>query len=439
VSIISSELSGLERTDLRKSFGPIEAPERMILLDVLRGFAIFGILVANNLGTGPYLDFSLTSLERFSANLIEILVRDKFWPLFALLFGIGFAVQLERADARNAGIWKPYLRRLLFLALIGGVLQLFIEVPQLLQLAITGVPMLVIGYILRHRPRRVLQWCILAVCLIGLSVSIPRDLRWLNPVTGRQPQLTSEEVTQRIEIWRDRREQNQARATEWNLDRLSPNIRSVLRSYRDIPLDVVLARRLHIFLLFYMLIGMLIWRSKVLHEASQRRRVFLHFLAWSLPIGIAAAVFVNAVQMAGTQASQLGLGKYPSFFSSLIFNPMRIVASLGMALTYVAGITLLMQRIIWARVLIIFSPVGRMALTNYIFQALFPAIIFGSYTPAIVPPASVNYMERIIVLIVIFGIQVVLSQVWLRFYKFGPLEWLLRSLTYWRRQPMRNR
>lgn len=436
--MISSESPAAVVKDLQKSFGPVEVTERMILLDVLRGFAIFGILVANNVKIMDlYLGLLPSAIERFFANLVEILIRDKFWPQFALLFGIGFAVQLERAASRNASILAPYIRRLLFMALIGGALKLFIEVPQLIQLAIAGVPMLIIGYILRHRPQRILMFCIVAVCIIGLSVSIPQQFQ--NQTARQQTTLTKEEITQRIEKMHIQSEQNNGHAREWKLEKIGSHIQMSIQEFRDLPLDIILARRLHIFLLFYMLIGVLIWRSRFLHEANKRKRVFLLIFAVSLPISITAAIFVKSVQIAGFQYARLGMGNSPSFLCTLMYWPMAVVASLGMALSYVAGLALLMQRAIWARVLMIFSPVGRMAFTNYVLQALLPAIVFGLYTPAIIPTANISYVKRIVVLIVIFGIQVILSHIWLKFYRFGPLEWVLRSLTYWRRQPMRNR
>lgn len=420
-----------------ESLRPVGPRDRLLLLDVLRGVAVLGMLLANN-NPGAYTQFLLPSaLDRFIANLIEVLVRDKFWPLFALLFGIGCAIQIERADSRRISIVRPYLRRLWFLALIGGVLQCFIDVPQLLHLAIAGLPMLVIGHALWRRPRRALLVCVLALCGVCLGLSIRRDLAAYSPVVG-QPELSAEEVSRRIEQFRGRAERSQARDATWSLDRFGPRALDVLRSYQALPMDVVRARGIHLYLLLYMLTGLLLWRTELLQEAGRRRRAFLCLLAVSLPIGIAAAIFTNAVQVAGTQAVRLGLGPYPSRFSVLLLSPTRLVASAGMALSYVAGLALLMSHAGWARALTLLAPVGRMALTNYAVQALWPALVFGFYTPALVPLRSLSGPERMAVLIGLFGVQIVFSRAWLRFCQFGPLEWLWRSLSYWELQPMRR-
>jgi uncharacterized protein len=416
-------------------FGPVKPQERVKLLDVLRGFAIFGMLLANN-NAGAYTEFLLPSaLDRFTVNLVEILVRDKFWPLFALLFGVGFTIQLDRAGARNVSILIPYLRRLLFLALIGCVLGLFINVPQLLHLAIAGVPMLFIGYALRRRPHSWLLAAALAVCVVSLSVYIPRDVARARGLSGLSA-VTEEEAAVRIEQFRDRDERYEARDVSWSLDRFGPHARAALRSYVSLPVDVARARGLHHYLLLYMLVGILLWRTGVLQEASRHRRLFTCVLAVSLPVGVGAAIFVNAVQHAAT-LTRFGLAAYPSHLSILILAPSRLLASLGMMLAYIAGIALLMQRSIWAQVLNVLSPIGRTALTNYAVQALWPAVLFGFYTPG-VPLGSMGSLERITVLISLFGLQVVFSRAWLRSYRFGPLEWLWRSLTYWQLQPMRR-
>jgi uncharacterized protein len=137
--------------------------------------------------------------------------------------------------------------------------------------------------------------------------------------------------------------------------------------------------------------------------------------------------------------TQLGLGSYPSQLARILFAPLLIVAAFGMDLAYLAGIALLMQRPAWAKLLdYVFAPVGRMALSNYALQALIPALLFGHYTPGI-QRESLGNVLCIVVLIAVFGLQVLFSRAWLMVYRFGPLEWLWRSLTYWRLQPMRSR
>ena len=119
---------------------------------MLRGFAILGILFVNYdvAGFNTPVVFP-AALDRFGHTLIFVLGWEKLWPLFAILFGTGFAIQLERAEARGINIIPTYLRRLFFMVVIGGILGLMINVLVLLLLARAGVVMLFIGYALRRR------------------------------------------------------------------------------------------------------------------------------------------------------------------------------------------------------------------------------------------------------------------------------------------------
>jgi uncharacterized protein len=117
-----------------------------------------------------------------------------------------------------------------------------------------------------------------------------------------------------------------------------------------------------------------------------------------------------------------------------------VAYSLGvapLALAYAAGIALLWQRDWWQRRLTTVAPAGRMALTHYLLQtviaiALFYGIGFG-WTGKVGPVLVV------VLAVVVFGAQVQLSALWLRHFRYGPVEWLWRSLTYGKRPPMRLR
>ncbi|HEX8114618.1 MAG TPA: DUF418 domain-containing protein, partial [Kofleriaceae bacterium] len=110
------------------------------------------------------------------------------------------------------------------------------------------------------------------------------------------------------------------------------------------------------------------------------------------------------------------------------------LALLAQVAMYVAGIVLLMQRPAWRRVLVVIAPVGRMPLTTYLMQSLICTSLFYGWglawtTP---PPAACVGLG-----LAIFAVQIVIAHAWLRWFRFGPAEWLWRSIVYWRLQPMR--
>jgi uncharacterized protein len=186
-----------------------------------------------------------------------------------------------------------------------------------------------------------------------------------------------------------------------------------------------------------MLVGLFLWQNILIGGVTMRRKLFLRIFLLSLPLGFGTAVLYNQVDHAWALTS-LGMGAFPSPITRILFPLVYLVASLGMDLAYLSGIALLLMRSIWMKVLNIFVAVGRMPFTNYVLQALIPALLFGQYTPGFQKEAMGNVL-CIVVLITVFGFQVLFSQAWLRHFRFGPFEWLWRSLTYWRLQPMQNR
>jgi uncharacterized protein len=123
---------------------------------------------------------------------------------------------------------------------------------------------------------------------------------------------------------------------------------------------------------------------------------------------------------------------------ALPWFPLAMMASMALgtvpfALAYIAAITLLLQRPPWRELLKPFGPVGRMALSNYLSQTVICLAIFyggdliGTYRPAL----------YLLISLALFAVQIWWSAWWLARYRFGPMEWVWRSLTYGRMQPMR--
>jgi len=138
------------------------------------------------------------AIDRFGHGLIYVLGSGKLWPLFAILFGTGFAIQLERAEARGVTILPTYLRRLFFMVVIVGVLGLMINVFQLLLLARAGLVMLFIGYALRRRPAKWLFVIAILALTLNVSVRTVRDSRSDSGQPGT-PEASAGELAVRVE------------------------------------------------------------------------------------------------------------------------------------------------------------------------------------------------------------------------------------------------
>jgi uncharacterized protein len=183
-------------------------------------------------------------------------------------------------------------------------------------------------------------------------------------------------------------------------------------------------------LLAIMLLGLWVGRAGALEDAAVRQRLARSALPWLLGVGLAGCVVWTAMVDFG-----LGQSHDPAWtiFRDLAFWPLGAV-SLGLG--YAAAVTLLMRDPRWRRRFAPFAPVGRMALTNYLVTTLVVAIAsrpwglghYGGFSPA----------AALLCVLVVYALQVAASRWWLARFRFGPVEWLWRSLTYRRLPPMRR-
>jgi len=391
--------------------GPVLGQERIDAIDVLRGVAILGILVVNmSLFSLPE---GVPAVDGIAQRLILFFAQEKFKTLFSFLFGLGLAVQLMRADARGARFLPRYARRLFVLFLIGVAHFLFLWDGDILHdYAENGVVLL----LFRRRPlRTILVWAgvFLTVPLFFYSLTtyyaITRDVspaleRWIAWETGTDAQTTSDE--RRIYSSGTYGEQIKLRAGELPLDTM-PDIDDA-------------------FVLAAFLLGLYAGRRRIFHDIPAHVPLIRRVQRWGLAIGIAG----NAVFAAG--------GAFDPAPTSVMQNVGRlclVVAAPALALFYASSIVLLMQREVWRRRLAPLAAVGRTALSNYLLQSLICTTIFYSYGFALY--GKVGPALGLVLTVAIFLLQVPLSVWWLARFQFGPVEWLWRSLTYWRLQPLR--
>jgi len=182
------------------------------------------------------------------------------------------------------------------------------------------------------------------------------------------------------------------------------------------------------------LLGYMAGRRRLFHDPSAHRSFFRRMFGW----GLGAGLVTGSIMIVMTQ-----------LFTRKIINPetlpwlqyvmpiVRQVAELGFASVYVAGFTLLFQRAFWQRLLVVLAPVGRMAVSNYLSQTVISLVLFYGYGFGLVGKLSPS--QSMALAVGIFCIQIGLSHLWLARFRFGPVEWVWRSLTYGKAQPMRVR
>lgn len=391
------------------AIGPVRGQQRIEAIDILRGVAILGILVVNmGLFSQPE-----PPPDGTVQRLILFFAQEKFKALFSFLFGLGLAVQLLRADARGARFLPLYTRRLCVMLLIGVAHFLLVWDGDILHdYALLGFVLL----LFRHRyPKTLLvgAGALLAIPLLfyGITTSSavtghvnPPVKQWIAYETGADEDQTSDDYS---DVY-----------SRGSYAQLVAQRAGELP--RDVSPDTDDAYVLAIFLL-----GLYAGRRKILHDVSAHLPFIRRVQRWGLLIGVA-----------GNAAFAIG-GSFDPSPTSVMQNVGRmclVVAAPAMMLFYAATIILLTQRKTWRRRLAPLGAVGRMALSNYLLQSLICTTIFYGY--GLARFGKVTPSLGLLLTLTIFLIQIPLSVWWLRRFQFGPVEWLWRSLTYWKRQPM---
>jgi uncharacterized protein len=181
-------------------------------------------------------------------------------------------------------------------------------------------------------------------------------------------------------------------------------------------------------------LGLLAGRRRLFHDAPQHLGLFRKLLGWGLVAGLVGSG-------AGLVLQQLMLRKIltPETMPTWVpfaLAPLRHLGELGFAAVYVSSITLLFQRAAWQKLLALLAPVGRMALTNYLSQTVMSVLFFYGYGAGRI--TKVGPAACFGLCVAVFCVQVVWSHLWLARFRFGPAEWVWRSLTYGKAQPMRR-
>jgi uncharacterized protein len=411
---------------------PISSRERIQLIDVLRGFALFGVLLANMawlsgeevvLTEARAASLPTAAIDHFAKYLINFFVDDKANTIFAFLFGLGFAVQLIRAEERGISILPIYTRRLFWLLVFGLVHMLLLWYGDILHLyALMGFVLI----LFRRSSGKTLL--IAGVLLAILPFSIYFSLPWLFAQLGGAPPEAAELAAEL------------AAATQAKEARLAVfsggTYFAVIREHLRFNFSDYIKSGFMLGLAFYalgrFLLGYYVGRRRLLHDAHLHLPLFRRLLVWGLVVGIignAVFVWVSVVMdnKTGNEASLWAVG------AAWIID----IGIPAMSLFYLSAIVLLFQRPRWQSRLLWLAPVGRMALTNYLMQTVFHLFIFYGYGIGLGLIGRIGTSLCIPLSLAIFTLQILYSRWWLARFRFGPAEWLWRTLTYGARQPMR--
>ena len=402
---------------------PTRPAERIVAIDILRGFALLGILIMNIQGfampAAAYLNPTaygdLSGANRWVWILSHVFADQKFMTIFSLLFGAGIVLMSAKMDERGLRAWGVHYRRTFWLLLFGLAHAYLLSSGDILvAYAVCG---LWVYWLRRLRP----GW---KMALGVLVVAIPALLLL---GTGLSMQFIPPETLQELRA-------------DWKPTAAA--IETEVAAYRGSWLDQMEARvpasmefQTVVLLLWtnwraggLMLIGMALYRWGVL-TGGRARSFYVGMAILGFAIGlpvVSGGVVQNFAHNWTMEFSRFGLGAQANYWGSLFVSGGYI------------GLLMLFARsgaLAWLQKAL--AAVGRTALTNYLLQTILATAIFYGHGLGLF--GSVERVGQIGIVAAIWAFQLVASPLWLRYYRFGPFEWLWRSLSYWRLQPMRNR
>ncbi len=398
---------------------PTPDVQRLVHLDILRGFALLGILLVNfQWFTRPMLaiylipNTSLTGLDLAVDWIITWLGEGKFYPLFSLMFGMGFALMADRSQTKDSGFLGYYSRRLVVLAVFGLAHILLIWSGDILLIyAITAVFMMLLFS--RTPVERLWKW---ALALLGVPFGFLL-LTWLGML---DPDFTAQTNAELIEDTRSLRAEIEASAAVYREGSFIEVMRERWHEYTEIFADQ--GWLMICMVLGYFLLGRWLVVSGRMAQTDVHRRFFVRWATIGLPMGL----IISAIATACLYLFDASLLSHPIMLGSLLY----VIAGVVLPFGYLSMVTLMASRLSWL------APLGRMALSQYLLQSLVWTTVFYGYGVGLW--GQVPRFYHLPLALAFFAFQVVLSHWWLRRFYFGPAEWLWRSLTYWRLQPFRR-
>jgi len=385
--------------------------DRIEVIDILRGVALLGILLMNMEALSGPLDLAFTGIDPHWTGLdygvdaaVYVLVQGKFFTLFSLLFGAGFAIMAQRAEAARRDFTPFYLRRSAGLLLIGLCHALLVWSGDILVIyALVSLPLLAT----REAPQRWLPAMGVLTYLCAAAMML-----LLGAVVGLAAQAQGEGGSMASAIAQGQHTVELQRQAYGH----GTFVQAVAQRASDLGTALSGALIIGPEVLGMFLLGSWFARSGALAEPERFERLYRRLRLGALPVGL------GLMLLSALWVPYLAPGTFtPTTGAAYALSSL---ASLLMCLGYLAWI------VHWHRHLRVLAPMGRMALTHYILQSLVCTWLFYGY--GLGAFETLPRAWQVPFALALFALQVLLSHLWLKHFRFGPLEWVWRAMTYGR-------
>ena len=410
-----------------QTISPVTISERIHLLDVFRGLAIFGILMVNMQVFYHPISYMMIgsqsggeTLTVISESFIKFFFEGKFYVLFSMLFGYGFWLFMNKQVPEGVRIIPVFRRRLFILLLFGIAHFVFLWAGDILFFyALFGFLLILSRNI---SDERIMSWAI----PLALVPSLLTFFFWgLSVAFSGIPEATNSWETGMAEnavAMKSLAEEAfivHSTGSYWEI------LTMRLREWMTLTQG-------GIFVFYPVVLGMFLFGTWIARKGYVKnykdhlpliKKVFW----WSLFSG----VILNTLYAISYQYSQPSILNFWAFLGSFTHT----TGGVSFALLYTSSIILLTVKGNMNGLSKALAPVGRMALTNYLMHSIICTTLFYAYGFGLM--GKVEIWQGIVLAIAIFGLQIPFSKWWLNQFKYGPFEWLWRSLTYWKLQPFR--
>ena len=401
------------KTTHPENITPVQAGDRHVILDALRGFALFGICLANfpEFFLYSFLKGDATSamptagLDRIIRYLQYILIDGKFYTIFSLLFGIGFSIILSNAVRKQANGLRIFYRRMGILMIIGFLHLMFLWSGDILMLyALLGL-LLPLFRNVSNRTLLFLSASLLVFPIVADAVIAVTGLELSAPAIRAQQHFCAE-----YGITDDN-------FAYWLRDAGSyTDVLRFLVQGAFVRIQEFLDGNRFFKVMGLFLLGFYIGRNRLYSHLEGRKPLLKKVLTYGSLLGLPASTIYAWSALNG---HPWGLVGHSALYTCGVYP---------LALAYVAGICLWYLHHRESRILGILAVPGQMALTNYIWQSVSGVVLF--YGIGFGLGADTGLAVVMVIAMGVYLVESVFSRIWLRYCRFGPLEWIWRMLTY---------
>ncbi len=422
---------------------PVAREQRIASVDVLRGVALLGILVINIeffalpsvIFFNPALAGGLTGLNLWTFHFSSTLFLMKMMAIFSMLFGAGLVLLWDRAEKAGRKLGGVYYRRILWLLVIALIHSYLIWYGDILfTYAMTG---LLLFLFRRRKPRTLIIWGVVFL-LFGILIQVGTGFQFqmLRAASVEVQQAEAEDLTPtRAQL---------AMAEAWDEIKVAmePSEENVAEEYaaytgnyvatldHRVPESAMMQTQAFLFFMFWrvcglMLLGMGLMKLGVF-SAERSKKFYITLAACGYAVGLPLSI---------ASASSMIAHDFDIVHRFMVGNQLNYVGSIPVALGHVSVVMLICRAgaLTWLRSSL--GAVGQMALTNYLAQSIICTTIFYGYGLGLY--GSIERFHLLWFVLGVWILQLLYSPWWLKRFRYGPAEWLWRSLTYWKRQPMR--